>query len=78
MKRKAALLGLCVAGCVPVANAQNHTVDAAFAAAPFQQWVAQGAKAELPWRPRISSPTLSLHQRIAVHIEVQLDGNELV
>jgi hypothetical protein len=78
MKRKAALLGLYVVVCVPLAHAQNHAVAAAFAAAPYQQWAAQGAKAELPWHPRISSPTLTLHQRIAVHIEVGLDGNELV
>jgi hypothetical protein len=64
--------------CAPFAQAQNHAIDAAFAAVPFQQWAAQGARADLPWHPRVSSPTLTLHQRIAVRVEVELDGNELV
>ena len=78
MTRRAALVALCGLACVPFAHAQNRPVDAAFAAVPFQQWEAQGAKAELPWRPRITSPRLTLHQRIAVRVEVDLDGNELV
>jgi hypothetical protein len=53
-------------------------VDEAFAAVPFQQWISQGAKAELPWHPRITPPKLTLHQRIAVRVEVDLDGEELV
>jgi hypothetical protein len=64
--------------CAPFARAQNDPVKAAFAAVPFQQWAAEGAKAELRWHPRITSPTLTLHQRIAVRVEVELDGNELV
>jgi len=78
MTRRAALVALCGLACVPFAHAQNRPVDAAFAAVPFQQWIAQGAKAQLPWRPRITSPQLTLHQRIAVRVEVDLDGNELV
>ena len=78
MRRKAALIALCGFAFLPLAQAQKRTVDAAFAAAPFQQWVTQGPKAELPWHPRISPPALSLHQRIAVRVEVELDGKELV
>jgi len=78
MTRRAALVALCGLACVPFAHAQNRPVDAAFAAVPFQQWIAQGAKVQLPWRPRITSPRLTLHQRIAVRVEVDLDGNELV
>ena len=78
MTRRVALVALCGLACVPFAHAQKRPVDAAFAAVPFQQWVAQGAKAQLPWHPRITSPQLTLHQRIAVRVEVDLDGNELV
>ena len=78
MTRRAALVTLCGLACVPFAHAQNRPVDAAFAAVPFQQWIAQGAKAQLPWHPRITSPQLTLHQRIAIRVEVDLDGNELV
>jgi hypothetical protein len=63
---------------VPFAHAQSRPVEAAFAAVPFQQWVAEGAKAELPWHPRITAPKLTLHQRIAVQMEVELDGKDLV
>jgi hypothetical protein len=76
MTRRMALVAMLL--CAPFAHAQERAVDAAFAAVPFQQWVAEGAKAELPWHPRITSPTLTLHQRIAVRVEVELDGNELV
>jgi len=78
MKRKPILLALCGFACAPFAHAQAPAIDAAFAAAPFQQWIAQGPKAELPWHSRISAPALTLHQRMAVRVEVELDGNELV
>ena len=77
MTRRMALVALSSLLCAPFARAQSRSVKAAFAAVPFQQWVAEGAKAELPWHPRITSPKLTLHQRIAVRVEVVLDGNEL-
>jgi hypothetical protein len=72
------LVALCSLLSVPFAHAQSRAVDAAFAAVPFQQWVEEGAKAELPWHPRITAPKLTLHQRIAVQMEVELDGKDLV
>lgn len=78
MTRSMVLVALCNLLCVPFAHAQGRPAEAAFAAVPFQQWVAEGAKAELPWHPRITSPKLTLHQRIAVRVEVDLDGKELV
>jgi hypothetical protein len=72
-------LFLCLLLSVPsFTHAQSDPVEAAFAAVPFQQWAAEGPKAELRWHPRISSPKLTLHQRIAVEVEVELDGRELV
>jgi hypothetical protein len=72
------LVALCSLLSISFAHAQRRPVEAAFAAVPFQQWVAEGAKAELPWHPRIIAPKLTLHQRIAVQVEVELDGKELV
>jgi hypothetical protein len=78
MMHRAALVALCSFACARFAYAQSGPAEAVFAAVPFQQWVAEGAKAELPWHPRITPPKLTLHERIAVKVEVQLDGNELV
>lgn len=78
MKRRMALVALHSLLCAPFIQAQSRPVEAAFAAVPFQRWVTEGAKAELPWHPRITSPKLTWHQRIAVQVEVGLDGNELV
>jgi hypothetical protein len=72
------LVALCSLLSTSFAHAQSRPVEAAFAAVPFQQWVAEGAKAELPWHPRIIAPKLTLHQRIAVQVEVELAGKELV
>lgn len=73
-----ALVALCSLLSVSLAHAQSHPAEAAFAAVPFQQWAAEGAKAGLPWHPRITPPKLTMHQRIAIQVEVDLDGNELV
>src|SRR5258708_25829107 len=72
MKRKPILLALCGFACAPFAHAQAPAIDAAFAAAPFQQWIAQGPKAELPWHSRITTPTLTLRQSMAVPVAAQL------
>jgi hypothetical protein len=79
MTHRAALVALlCSFVYARFAYAQSGPAEAVFAAVPFQQWVAEGAKAELPWHPRITPPKLTLHERIAVKVEVELDGNELV
>jgi hypothetical protein len=72
------LVALCSLLSVTFAYAQSGPVEAAFAVVPFQKWVEEGAKAELPWHPRITVPKLTLHQRIAVQLEVELDGKDLV
>lgn len=78
MPKRRFLVALCSLGFVPLTYAQTRNVEAAFAAVPFQLWAEEGAKAELRWHPRITSPKLTLHQRIAVGLEVELDGKELV
>jgi hypothetical protein len=71
-----ALLGLALVG--RPTTGQDSPTDQAFAAVPFQQWLTEGPKAELPWHVHVTPPKLTLHQRIAVEIHVELDGNELV
>jgi len=70
------LLGLLLAG--RSAFAQDGSIEQHFAAVPFQQWATEGPKADLPWHVRVTPPKLTLHQRIAVGIEIQVDGKELV
>jgi len=60
------------------AQAQSRETDLAFQAVPFQEWLSEGPKAQLPWRARIFAPELSQHQRIWVRIQIEVDGNELL
>jgi hypothetical protein len=60
------------------ASAQDSSIEQHFAAVPFQKWAAEGPKGDLPWHVHVTPPKLTLHQRIAVKIEIQLDGKELV
>jgi hypothetical protein len=58
--------------------AQSRETNLAFHAVPFQEWLAEGSKSQLPWRERIFAPELSQHQRIWTHIQIEVDGNELL
>lgn len=49
-----------------------------FAEVPFDQWVKQGPATALPWKVLIQQNGLSLHQRMSVHVEVQMLRRELV
>lgn len=70
-----ALLGLLLAG--RSASAQDSSIELHFAKVPFQKWAAEGPKGDLPWHVHVAPPKLTLHQRLAVKIEIQLDGKEL-
>jgi hypothetical protein len=61
-----------------ISVAQTDQTKSLFQAVPFNQWVTEGPKEELPWRTRISSPELSLHQRMLVRFEVKLEGREVL
>ena len=62
----------------PQSQPQDIPVEEMFAAVPFAQWVKQGAQAPVPWKVRIQSYGLSLHQRLFAHVEVELAGKDLV
>jgi hypothetical protein len=71
-------LGIFLSTFSPLSLAQKDETDSLFQAVPFEEWMKDGPKAQLPWRTRISSPELSLHQRIQVRFQVELDGNEIL
>ena len=57
---------------------EDVPVEKVFAAVPFDRWVKQGPQAPLPWKVRIQSYGLSLHQRLRAHVEVELAGKDVV
>ena len=62
----------------PQLQSQDIPVEEMFAAVPFAQWVKQGAQAPVPWKVRIQSYGLSVHQRLRAHVEVELAGKDLL
>jgi hypothetical protein len=66
------LFGLCAA-----LHAQEVPVEKVFAVVPFDKWVKQGPQAPLPWRVKVQSDGLSVHQRLQAHIEMELPGKDL-
>ena len=60
----------------PVA-AKGSSADPAFSQIPFDQWLSQADQSHMHWSLRISEPELSLHQRLAAQVSVQVDGAEL-
>ncbi len=49
-----------------------------FAEVPFEEWAKQGPATALSWKVLVQPNGLSLHQRMSVHIEVQMPRRELV
>jgi hypothetical protein len=46
-------------------------------AALFQKWVTEGPRTELPWKVHVFPAQLSLHERLSVRMQIEIDGNEL-
>ncbi|SRR5579871_223553 len=69
----AILMALPVCAQAPPGDAR----DAIFSTIPFDQWEAQGDRAEVPWRTKISSPVLDEHQRFLVTATATIDGKNL-
>lgn len=70
------MLPWCLALCTP-AFAQDEPPDPLFATVPFEQWVAEGPRTQIPWKVRASPEGLSVHQRLVARAEAQVDGKEL-
>ncbi len=61
-----------------MAQAPETTAESAFAEVPFDQWVAEGPRQQVPWEVHASAHLLSIHQRLIASIEVVVPGTELV
>ena len=62
---------------MPNLHARTEDRNSAFTEVPFQQWLRDGPRAQLPWKIHIFPTQLSLHERLLVRIQVEVDGNEL-
>ncbi|HWS18290.1 MAG TPA: hypothetical protein VN223_09750 [Candidatus Elarobacter sp.] len=71
------LLMLASAVVTPV-HADEPTTNSVFADAPFEKWVAQGPRQEVPWKVHMSADRLSFHQRLIATIQVEVPGPELL
>jgi hypothetical protein len=71
------LLMLASAAVTPV-HADEPTTNSVFADAPFDKWVAQGPRQEVPWKVHMSADRLSFHQRLIATIQVEVPGPELL
>jgi hypothetical protein len=54
------------------------TADSVFADAPFDKWVAQGPRQDVPWKVHMTADLLSFHQRLIATIKVEVPGPELL
>jgi hypothetical protein len=54
------------------------TADSVFADAPFDKWVAQGPRQDVPWKVHMTADRLSFHQRLIATIKVEVPGPELL
>ena len=59
------------------ASAQSGMRDRYFARYPFEQWQSEGPAAALKWSARVQPARLSVHQRLALRVEIQIDRGEL-
>ena len=64
--------------CSAAAWAQSGIPDPKFAEVPFDQWLAQGDMAQIPWKVQTATYDLSVHQRLHVRARIEVDGKELV
>jgi hypothetical protein len=58
-------------------HAQEVPVEKVFAVVPFDQWIKQGPQALIPWKVKVQSDGLSVHQRLQAHIDMELLGKDL-
>ncbi len=58
-------------------TAGQGTSDPVFSTIPFDQWLRQGNSSRIRWSPHISEPELTPHQRLAVNVDVEVDGAEI-
>lgn len=60
------------------ATCQNVLPNPVFARLPFEKWMAEGPRQQLPWKVMIWPERLSSHQRLLSYIEIFVPGKELL
>lgn len=51
--------------------------DPVFSTVPFDRWLSQANSSQMRWNLHLSDPELTPHQRLAVNLEVEIDGSEI-
>ena len=51
--------------------------DPAFAAVPFEKWLAEGDRGTFHWSARVTAGELTAHQRLRARLELQVDGGDV-
>jgi hypothetical protein len=59
-------------------HCQKVPIETVFAEVPFDRWLKEGPSKQIPWKVRMLSGKLSLHQRLEASIEVHVPGPELL
>jgi hypothetical protein len=59
------------------AAVQIAAQDPAFAAVPFEKWLAEGDRGTFHWSARVSAGELTNHQRLRASLELQVDGSDV-
>jgi hypothetical protein len=57
--------------------AQDRPADPEFARVPFERWLAERPKVQIPWKVSVKSRGLSAYQRLLASFEVRIDGKEV-
>ncbi|MEP6715241.1 MAG: hypothetical protein ABJC09_06685 [Terriglobia bacterium] len=72
-----AVLTLLAAVSLPGVERQSGSLDPEFTRLPFDEWAKQGKQTPIHWTVKVFPPELSAHQRLAVRVEISIDGREL-
>jgi hypothetical protein len=71
-----ACLVLLMAPAIPC-RAEIGRGDLWFAKLPFEKWLSEGERADIPWSADILPAEVSPHQRLMLRVVIRLDGREL-
>src|SRR5205807_5490246 len=68
----------CLVGLATALSAQAADEPSSFDQARFEQWQKEGAREQVPWKVRLLSRGLSVHQRLLAHFEIQADADHIL
>ena len=71
------LLALGMIAVPPVCGAQNEEHLPGLTNIPFQKWMTEGERKEIPWQVKVYPAALRLHQRLSMRVDVLVKGESL-